>query len=212
MVAVLVEAIHSGNPNAAVCIVSDHGFAKVDHIFNLTQAFVKAGLITLKAQKNTLEASGVTDWKAEPWPDGGSAAVVLKNPNDANVQLEVKQLLDRLAADPANGIAKVLNRSDIAALGGTSEASFWVDMRPGYAIGGALNGPQVESVSVRGTHGYSPVHPELKAVFLIAGTGIREGADVGDIDMRSIAPTLAKVLNVPFPGAELKPLAVFSGK
>ena len=212
MVAALVEAIHSGNPNAVVCIVSDHGFAKVDHIFNLTQAFIKAGLITLKEQKNTLEASGVTDWKAEPWPDGGSAAVVLKNPNDASVQSEVKQLLDRLAADPANGIAKILNRSDIAALGGSPQASFWVDMRPGYAIGGALNGPQVESVSVRGTHGYSPVHSELRAFVLIAGAGIREGADVGDIDMRSIAPTLAKVLNVPFPSAELKALAVFSGK
>jgi predicted AlkP superfamily pyrophosphatase or phosphodiesterase len=212
MVAALVEAIRSASPNSVVCIVSDHGFAKVDHIFNLNQAFVKAGLITLKTQKNSLEASGITDWKAEPWSDGGSAAIVLKDPKDTSVEAKVKQLLDGLAADPANGIAKILNRSDIAALGGGQEATFWVDMRPGYAIGGALNGPEVQAVSVRGTHGYSPVHPELRAFFLIAGTGIREGADVGDIDMRSIAPTLAKVLNVPLPSAELKPLAVSSGK
>jgi predicted AlkP superfamily pyrophosphatase or phosphodiesterase len=208
MVAALVEAIRRTSPDALVCIVSDHGFAKVDHILNLTQAFVKAGLITLKAEKNSLEASGVTDWQAEPWNDGGSAAIVLKNPKDAVVEAKVKHLLDRLAADPANGIAKILNRSEIAALGGGSEATFWVDMRPGYAVGGALAGPQVETVSVRGTHGYSPMHPELRAFFLIAGKGVRPNADLGDIDMRSIAPTLAKVLNIPFPTAELKPLNV----
>jgi predicted AlkP superfamily pyrophosphatase or phosphodiesterase len=212
MVAALVQAIRGASPDALVCIVSDHGFAKVDHILNLTQAFVKEGLITLKTQKNSLEASGVADWKAEPWNDGGSAAIVLKDPEDASVEAKVKQLLDRLAADPANGIAKILNRSEIGALGGGSEASFWVDMRPGYALGGALNGPQVEEVSVRGTHGYSPVHPELRAFFLVAGKGIRQNADLGDIDMRSIAPTLAKVLNISFPSAELKPLGVLSGK
>ena len=210
MVASLAEAIRSTSPDALVCIVSDHGFAKVDHVLNLTQAFVKAGLITLKAQKNSLEASGVMDWQAEPWNDGGSAAIVLKDPKDAGVEAKVKQLLGQLAADPANGIAKVLNRSEIAALGGGPEASFWVDMRPGYAIGGALNGPAVQAVSVRGTHGYSPVHPELRAFFLIAGKGIRQNADLGDIDMRSIAPTLAKVLNIPFSSAELKPLAISS--
>lgn len=212
MVATLAEAIHSASPNAVVCIVSDHGFAKVDHIFNLDQAFVKAGLITLKAQKDSLAASGVTDWKAAPWPDGGSAAIMLKDPNDASTRDKVKQLLDRLAADPANGVAKILNRSDIAALGGDPEAAFWVDMRPGYAIGGALEGPLVHSVSVRGTHGYSPVHPEMRAFFLISGVGIREGADIGDIDMRSVAPTLARVLNVSLPSAALPPLAAFSGK
>src|SRR6185312_10237443 len=106
---------------------------------------------------------------------------------------KVKQLLDRLAADPANGISKILDRSNIAALGGDPEAAFWVDMRPGYAIGGALEEPLVHPVSVRGTHGYSPTHPEMRAFFLASGTGIREGADIGDIDMRSFAPTLAKI-------------------
>ena len=136
MVAMLDETVRSTDSNAVVCIVSDHGFAKVDHIFNLDQAFVKAGLITLKAQKDSLADSGVTEWKAQPWPAGGSAAIMLKDPNNASTRDKVKQLLDRLAADPANGIAKILNRADIAALGGDPAAVFWVDMRPGYAIGG----------------------------------------------------------------------------
>jgi hypothetical protein len=52
----------------------------------------------------------------------------------------------------------------------------------------------------------------MRAFFLIAGVGIREGADIGDIDMRSIAPTLAKILNVSFPTAGLPPLAIFSSR
>jgi len=64
---------------------------------------------------------------------------------------------------------------------------------------------------MRGTHGYSPTHPELKAFFLIAGPEIRKGANVGDIDMRSVAPTLAKVLGVSLPAAKLPALNVFTG-
>jgi predicted AlkP superfamily pyrophosphatase or phosphodiesterase len=207
---VLEDAIRHEDPAATICIVSDHGFARVDHILNLDQEFVKAGLITLKTQANSLALSGVADWKAEPWLDGGSAAVVLKDPNDKATTQRVKQLLDRLAADPKNGIAGVLNHAQIAQMGGAPVAEFWVDMRPGFAIGSALEGPLVREVSVRGTHGYSPTHPELRAFFLIAGPEIRKGANVGDIDMRSIAPTLAKVLGVALPAAALPALNIFT--
>ena len=208
MVAMLVEAVRSGTPKAIVCIVSDHGFAKVDHVFNLDQAFVKAGLIRVKSKQGSLDSSGVTSWKAEPWSSGGSAAIVLKDKSDPAVRQQVKGLLERLAAEPGNGIAKILDRSEIATLGGTPEAEFFVDMMPGYVIGGVLDGPLVQAVSLRGAHGYSPTHPEMRAYFLISGPGIREGLDIGDIDMRSIAPTLANVLGVPFPSAELKPLPI----
>jgi predicted AlkP superfamily pyrophosphatase or phosphodiesterase len=211
MVGVLEDAIRHEDPDATICIVSDHGFAKVDHVLNLNQEFVKAGLITLKGRGNSLASAGVADWKAEPWLDGGSAAVVLKDPNDKATEARVKQLLDRLAADSKNGIASILDRAGIAKLGGTPVAQFWVDMRPGYSIGGELEGPLVREVSVRGTHGYSPTHPELRAFFLVAGPEIRKGANAGDIDMRSVAPTLAKVLGVSLPAAALPALEIFAG-
>jgi hypothetical protein len=50
----------------------------------------------------------------------------------------------------------------------------------------------------------------MKAFFLIAGAGIREKTDLGPIDMRSIAPTLARALNVDFTSADLAPLPAFS--
>ena len=56
-----------------------------------------------------------------------------------------------------------------------------------------------------GTHGYVPTHAEMGSVFVLSGPGIRS-VDIGAIDMRSIAPTLALWLRVPFPAAELPAL------
>jgi hypothetical protein len=49
----------------------------------------------------------------------------------------------------------------------------------------------------------------MRAAFLIAGPGVRKGLDVGEIDVRNLAPTLAKLLGLTFPSADLKPLPIF---
>lgn len=51
-------------------------------------------------------------------------------------------------------------------------------------------------------HGYFPAAPEMRSTFLIAGPGVARGKDLGEIDMRAIAPTLAKVMGASLPGAE----------
>src|SRR4029078_8650871 len=124
---------------------------------------------------------------------------MLKDPNDAAVRKQTKELLARLANDPANGIAAVLYEQAIAKLGGSTRAAFWVDMKSNFAISAAIRKPLVTEMSPRGTHGYSPDNTELLASFFITGPGIQRGLNLGQIDMRSIAPTLAHSLGVPFP-------------
>ncbi len=51
----------------------------------------------------------------------------------------------------------------------------------------------------------------MAARFFIAGAAVGRGISLGEIDMRSIAPTLAAYLGFPFPSAELKPLALGAG-
>ena len=64
----LVNEARRTQPDLVVAIVSDHGFAPVDHDINLGTAFVEAGLLTL-------DASGrPQSWEAAPWPSGASAA------------------------------------------------------------------------------------------------------------------------------------------
>jgi predicted AlkP superfamily pyrophosphatase or phosphodiesterase len=64
----------------------------------------------------------------------------------------------------------------------------------------------VTAGSIKGTHGYFPTHPEMRAAFMIDGPGIPKGKKLGEIDMRSIAPTFAKVMGVSLPDAKQKPL------
>jgi hypothetical protein len=46
----------------------------------------------------------------------------------------------------------------------------------------------------------------MRATFILAGPGIGKHGALGEIDMRDIAPTLAKVMKVQLPDADGKPL------
>jgi predicted AlkP superfamily pyrophosphatase or phosphodiesterase len=206
MLGELEEAASSIAPDYAVCVVSDHGFSGIEHSLNLMKAFTDEGLVTLGGGPGFHGAPVVLDWKAFAKVDGGSAAIILKDPKDEAVRTKVEQVLQRLATNPANGIAQVLDRKAITASGGNPNAAFWVDMKPGFSV---VNATGDLVLTVRGgTHGYAPSHPELLASFLMAGPRVGKGLDVGQIDMRSIAPTLAAYLGFPFPTADLPPLSL----
>jgi predicted AlkP superfamily pyrophosphatase or phosphodiesterase len=194
----LVSKARAAQPDLVVAIVSDHGFAPVEHEVNLIAPFVQAGLISLDAKQK------VTGWQAEPW-GGASVAVVLAHPDDEAVKAKVSALLAGLAARPQLGIAQVADAREIARMGGTPMASFWVDFKPGYVMGSDPAKPAVSPGAVKGTHGYFPTHPEMRATFIVSGPGITKTA-LGEIDMRDIAPTLAKVMKVSLPQADGKPL------
>jgi predicted AlkP superfamily pyrophosphatase or phosphodiesterase len=191
------ELEDASGPGTVICVVSDHGFTRTDHSFNIIAPFVEAGLITMAKGK-------VTDWKASADIEGGSAAIILKDPKDDATRAKVEQLLRRLAADPKNGIAQILDPRQIAAFGGRPDAVFWVDMQSNFSVV-ATDRPN----RVGGTHGYAPSNPQLLAAFFIAGPKIRAGVDLGEIDMRSIAATLAQAMGFSFPSADLPALAVF---
>jgi predicted AlkP superfamily pyrophosphatase or phosphodiesterase len=206
MVGTLMKAMRTEAPGAGVCVVSDHGFAKIDRQINLRTAFVKAGLITPNTHRTTSRSPAVSEWKADAW--SASYLIMLKDRNDDTTRHAVEKLLRELAADPANGIERLLSRKEIAALGGGEDAEFVVDLKPGFSAGTALDGNLVRTIKPGGTHGYAPTHPEMLASFFLSGDGIRSGIDLGEIDMRSIAPTLAKYLGLSLPSADLPPLQV----
>ncbi len=208
MVGEMEQAMRAADPKAIVCVVSDHGFAATTKETHLNAALVEAGLIRLTPPQESAPPA-LADWDAAAWSSAGSAAIMLKNPADKAVATKVEHLLRTLASDPANGIAAILDREQVAAMGGAPGPAFVVDMRPGYAVGGALTGPVVrERTTTGGTHGFAPTHPELLASFMIAAPGIVAGRNLGEIDMRAIAPTLATLMGVPFPTADLEPLDV----
>jgi predicted AlkP superfamily pyrophosphatase or phosphodiesterase len=196
----LVDQARGAEPDLAVAIVSDHGFAPLEHEVNLLAPFADAGLLTLDPKTHK-----VKDWQAAPW-GGASAAVVLAHPDDVALKARVKALLDKLAADPALGIARVADADEIARMGGTPMASFWIDFKPGYEQGSDAAAAPVTPSRQKGMHGYFPEHPEMRASFIMAGPGVPKSGSLGEIDQRDIAPTVAKVLHVQLPSADGKPL------
>ena len=193
MVAEIEKAMLAEAPDTVMCVVSDHGFAPISHQLSLRAAFLKAGLLTLNAKKSSAMTPTFTDWKATPWGSGGSTFVILRDPKNAAVRAQVEALLKQLAADPANGIDRIMDRDELTRLGAAPSAEFAVSMKVGFSVGTSLENVS-SAIKPGGTHGFSNSFPEMRASFLIAGPGIRENANVGDIDMRSIAPTLAALM------------------
>jgi predicted AlkP superfamily pyrophosphatase or phosphodiesterase len=182
---------------ASICVVSDHGFAAIEHDVNLYAAFREAGLFGVDKDNK------VTDWQAMLWPAGGSAAVVLADPKDEQLRARVAALLDKLASDPANGIDGVWSRQDIELAGGFPNAAFLVSLKSGYEMAYSLSMPLVTKSGGRGTHGYVPERADMRSSFFIVGPQVPRGKSLGEIDMRQIGPTLANILHIRLAGAEL---------
>ena len=195
----LVAAEMTAHPDAVIAVVSDHGFSKVDTEINLYRAFIDAGLITLDANGK------IQGWEASPWNSGGSSAIMLKRPDDAALREKVGSLLQKLKAEPANRIAAIADPVEIKAMGGNPQASFYVNFQPNAYAGGfkGKDAPLVGPSGSKGTHGYFPASPLMQSSFMMMGKNVAKGRNLGEIDMRNIAPTLAKIMGVSLPGAEL---------
>jgi predicted AlkP superfamily pyrophosphatase or phosphodiesterase len=194
----LFAAALANDSNAISLVVSDHGFVQITHRVNLASAFLRADL-----------AKSGGPWKAVPWSGGGMAAIMLNPPDDERTRSQVRELLQGLKSDPRNGIAAILEGDAIKQRGGFPDASFLVVMQLGYSIISDANSALVSEVQgTPGSHGFSPEYPEMRASFFMAGKGIAAHRDLGIIDMRQIAPTVARLLKVSLPAAALAPLAV----
>jgi hypothetical protein len=84
-------------------------------------------------------------------------------------------------------------------------------LKPGYQLGGAFSGPLVTPTPSTGTHGYLPDRPEMRASFFVVGRMVVPGCDLGLVDMRQVAPTIASILGVSLPTAK-QPILKIAGK
>ena len=83
-----------------------------------------------------------------------------------------------------------------------------MDYKDDFDPGGALEGAVVQDAPSTGMHGYLPSRPAMRSSFFAEGQGIAQGRDLGVVDMRQIAPTLAKLLQVSLPAAKQPALVI----
>jgi predicted AlkP superfamily pyrophosphatase or phosphodiesterase len=198
----LIAAQTKVHADTVTAVVSDHGFSKVDTEINLYRAFIDAGLITLD------DTGKIKSWDASPWNSGGSSAIMLARPDDAALRDRVAALLQILKTDSKNRIAEIAEPASIKAMGGNPQASFYVSFAPGAYVGGfkGKNTPLVGPSGSRGTHGYFPTNALMRSSFMMMGKGVAKARNLGEIDMRAIAPTLAGIMDIKLPDAELPPV------
>jgi predicted AlkP superfamily pyrophosphatase or phosphodiesterase len=188
-----------------LCVVSDHGFLPSDRELHLNAALREAGLIEVDP------SGAVRGWNAFAWDQGGSAIIVLRDPGDRPTRNAVRDLLVGLSRIGA--IRAVLEGEEEAqALGGYPGDAFVVGYANGFRGGGAFAPPVVREAKTGGTHGYLPDVREMDSAFFLAGEGVPRGLDLGRIDMRDIAPTLAGILGVTLESAEGRNLLEAHGK
>lgn len=180
---------------ARVAVVSDHGFAASEVAVDALEALRRAGLARLGP------GGRVEGWRAHALVTEGSAAFYLDDARDEAARVLLARMAAALAGDPQLGVAAVLDRRALALQGAFPGAELAIALRPGHRFEEGLSG-RLWHPERCGTHGFSPREPQMDAAFLIAGPGIAAGVDLGRVDMRDVAPTLAAQLGLRLPQAE----------
>ena len=199
MIGQLVDGAIQADPSTIVVVVSDHGFVRTDFHTNLYGPLLRAGLITAGAASG-LGIPSFSSWKATLWPAGGSAAVMLHDLSDTASLDTIMKLLRDLAADPANGIDQIIPKDELGKLGGFPGAEGLVVLKPDFQLGYTFSGPIVTPAPATGMHGYLPSNPDMRSSFFVMGRGVKR-ADLGQIDMLQIAPTIASLMKTTLHGS-----------
>jgi predicted AlkP superfamily pyrophosphatase or phosphodiesterase len=200
----LVDATREGGffDKTTFFIVSDHGFAAINKQFEPNVALVQAKLITLDGQGKPVS------WKAAAWPAGGSCGIVLHDPNDKETARQVTELFSRIAKQQNPPISDVLRRGALDKLEAMPPATLTLDGADGYTFGGGFTGPEIHDTALtyRGTHGYLPTKPQMRASLIVFGERARAGSHMALARMIDIGPTAALVLGLSIPKSEGRPI------
>ena len=94
----------------------------------------------------------------------------------------------------------------IAAFGGAADAQYMIEFKLGYEMGKDPFASPVSPSAYKGMHGYDPALPEMNSTFIVSGPWVAAHGALGTVDMRDIAPTVARLLKAPLPTADGKPL------
>lgn len=176
--------------NTVIIVTGDHGFVTVKTSVNPNVWLAKAGLA--KDVKNN-------DWKAQFYTVGGSAYLYLKDRNDAATLAQVKAILNNLPQEEKKYF-RIIDRKQLDDIGGNPEVALALSGENNASYGGSFEGEAVKP-GKGGSHGYFPDFHEIQTGFVAYGPGIRKGAVIPLMNVRDIAPTVAKLLGINFPSA-----------
>jgi predicted AlkP superfamily pyrophosphatase or phosphodiesterase len=183
-----------------IFIVSDHGFKAYHHTIRPNALLKEKGLLRT--------AEDCDGWVI---PEGGTAKVYVTREEKRN------QVLDAFRA-PIPGVAQVIAPADYEKWGFPKVApngrmsDLVLVAANDYAFDGGVEGPvnaDVPGNGIRGAHGYPNTDPELQAILVAWGAGIKAGVKTAPKPNVDVAATIAQLLGVEFQAIQGKPLTEF---
>src|SRR4051812_15371503 len=193
-VAQVVEAVHQAGmaERTTFFVVSDHGFKGYTNEIRTTVALASAGLTNA----------------AYVLPEGGTGFLYFNTTNSPVVSQKVIELMKSI-----EGIGDVITPERFAALGlpkpGKDPQMFDILLtaEAGYSFSGAAGGAVTAAVPQQaGSHGYLAADPDLDAIFIASGSGVKPGVTLDAVSSIDVAPTIARLLGVELPKAKGKAL------
>ncbi len=193
-VARVVEAVRAAgmSDRTTFFVVSDHGFKRYTKQVRPAVALAQAGLTN----------------QVFVMPEGGTAYVYMDASRAAELAPKVTQ-----AFQGVEGIDRVIGPEGFAELGLAPPErepqmfQLLLTAKDGYSFSGATGGPVTAAVPQQaGSHGYLASDPEMEAIFIASGYGVRPGQKPAKVANIDVAPTIAKLLGVALPTAKGKPI------
>jgi predicted AlkP superfamily pyrophosphatase or phosphodiesterase len=174
-------------------VVSDHGFAPYEKFIRPNVVLKELGLVAIDDKEK------VTTHQAWCVAQGGSAFIYVL---DADKKQEIlAKLNDRFAK--LEGVAALVSPDNYAKLGlprpeANSESPDLVLLtNPGYSFDAQVTGDAVASAGgLKGSHGHDPGPAYMHATFVAAGTGIKPGVQLDQINNVDVAPTIARLMGL----------------
>jgi predicted AlkP superfamily pyrophosphatase or phosphodiesterase len=195
-VAQVVEAVHQAGmaDRTTFLVVSDHGFKGYTNEIRANVALQSNGLA--KA--------------AYVLPEGGTGFLYLNSTNSPDVSRKVMELMQSV-----EGIADVITPERFRALGlplpqkDPQMFDVLLAAKAGYSFSGATGGAVTAAVPQQtGSHGYLSSDPDLDAIFIASGYGVKAGTKLDEVRSIDVAPTIAKLLGVSLPRVKGKALNI----
>lgn len=204
LVARVWDELQRGFPGkATLIVVSDHGFSPINKTILPNVVLRDAGLIETRGNR-------VTNARARVVGQGGAAFVYVLD--DVAREETTRRVKD--AFKDIEGVQKIVDSEGFADIGVADPhrdphaPDFVLFAKMGYVFGDTAAGqlPFQEKPERKGSHGHNAELSDLHATFVAWGVGINAGEQLGEIDNRSVAPTIARLLDIELPNVEGEPL------
>jgi predicted AlkP superfamily pyrophosphatase or phosphodiesterase len=166
-------------------VVSDHGFRTFKRQFRANALLKAKGL----------------DAAAWVVPEGGTGMVYVTKAADKAATIAALTT----AFTGVEGVASIITPKEFAQYGYPSPATnprmadLVLTAADGFAFSGETTGDIVADVpagSTPGSHGFINTDPEMRAIFIASGAGVKPGATLGVIKNLDVAPTIAQLLGI----------------